>query len=48
MPTESTPLEEQTEATIAVPRIASDAQVHSYLRDGFLAVPTGACWSTTT
>ena len=38
MPTASTPLEEQTEAPIAVPRIASDAQVHSYLRDGFLAV----------
>ena len=33
-----TPLEEQTGAPIAVPRIVSDAQVQSYLRDGFLAV----------
>ena len=38
MPTVQTPLEEQTAAPIAVSRIVSDAQVQSYLRDGFLAV----------
>ena len=38
MATVQTPLEEQTDAPIAVPRVVSDAQVQSYLRDGFLAV----------
>ena len=33
-----TPFEEQTGVPIAVPRVVSDAQVQSYLRDGFLAV----------
>ena len=38
MATVQTPLEEQTAAPIAVPRIVSDAQVQSYLSNGFLVV----------